>query len=139
MYNDFDYLKKIVKKYAIKIIKMEVIRREAPKNNFLKKIRSFCNKNNIILIFDECTSGFRETLGGYYKKFSVIPDILIYGKAIGNGFPITTVLSKRKFFNVASKTFISSTFWSEGVGPTAALKTIELMHLKHVEIVLHLD
>ncbi len=130
MYNDFDYLKKIVKKYAIKIIKMEVIRREAPKNNFLKKIRSFCNKNNIILIFDECTSGFRETLGGYYKKFSVIPDILIYGKAIGNGFPITTVLSKRKFFNVASKTFISSTFWSEGVGPTAALKTIELMERK---------
>ena len=64
----------------------------------------------------------------------MIPDILIYGKAIGNGYPITTVLSKRKFFNVASKTFISSTFWSEGVGPTAALKTIELMERKNLVI-----
>ncbi len=130
MYNDFEYLKKIIKKNKIKIVKMEVMRRDAPKNNFLKKIRSFCDKNNIVLIFDECTSGFRETLGGYYKKFSIVPDILIYGKAIGNGYPITTVLSKRKFFKFASKTFISSTFWSEGVGPTAALKTIELMEKK---------
>ena len=130
MYNDFEYLKKIVKKYQIKIIKMEVIRNEEPKNNFLKKIRLFCDENQIVLIFDECTSGFRETFGGYYKKFSIIPDILIYGKAIGNGYPITSVLSKRKFFNVASKTFISSTFWSEGIGPTAALKTIELMEKK---------
>ena len=127
MYNDFNYLKKIVLKNKIKIIKMEVIRNEKPKKNFLLKVKNFCTKNNIILIFDECTSGFRETFGGYYKKFSIIPDILIYGKAIGNGYPITAVLSKKKFFNVAQNTFISSTFWSDGIGLMAALKTLQIM------------
>ena len=60
------------------------------------------------------------------KSFSIVPDILIYGKALGNGYPITAVLSK-KFFEVASNTFISSTFWSDGIGLTAALKTLDVM------------
>jgi glutamate-1-semialdehyde 2,1-aminomutase len=103
IYNDFEYLKKTVIQNNIKIIKMEVIRNQKPEKNFLKKVREFCTKNKIVLIFDECTTGFRETYGGYYKKFSVTPDILIYGKALGNGFPITAVLSKKKFFEVAKK------------------------------------
>ena len=127
MYNDFEFLKKIVIKNKIKIIKMEVIRNEQPKKNFINKVYKFCKKNNIILIFDECTSGFRETFGGYYKKFSIVPDILIYGKALGNGYPITAVLSKKKFFETANNTFISSTFWSDGIGLTAALKTLDVM------------
>ena len=69
-YNDFDYLSKLVKE-NIGIIKMEVLRNELPKNNFLKKVRKLANKNGIILIFDECTTGFRETFGGIHKKFRV--------------------------------------------------------------------
>ena len=64
-YNDYDSLKKIVNKKNIGIIKMEVSRNHLPKNNFLKKIRKLCDKKNIILIFDECTSGFRQCLGGF--------------------------------------------------------------------------
>ncbi|MEC8436765.1 MAG: aminotransferase class III-fold pyridoxal phosphate-dependent enzyme, partial [SAR324 cluster bacterium] len=64
-YNDFEKLKKLVKKNNIGIIKMEVARSfESP--SFLRKIRKFCNQKNILLIFDECTSGFRETFGGLH-------------------------------------------------------------------------
>ena len=46
---------------------------------------------------------------------------------LGNGFAITAVLGKKSIMNAAQNTFISSTFWTERVGPTAALKTLEIM------------
>ena len=90
-------LKKILKKQKdIGIIKMEVIRNEQPKNNFLKKVRELANKKNIVLIFDECTSGFRQTFGGIHKIYGVEPDMMMLGKALGNGYAITAVLGKKK-------------------------------------------
>ena len=59
------------------------------------KIRKLCNKRGIVLIFDECTSGFRETYGGLHKLYGVNPDIAIFGKALGNGYAITAVVGKR--------------------------------------------
>ena len=126
-YNDFYTLKKIVKKNNIGIIKMEVVRNELPKNNFLKKVRDLADKNKIILIFDECTTGFRQTFGGLHKLYNVNPDLLILGKALGNGYAITAVLGKKDLMSSINKTFISSTFWTERIGPTAALKTLEVM------------
>jgi len=127
MYNDFKTLKKIVKDHNIGIIKMEVIRYDMPKNNFLIKIRELANKNNIILIFDECTSGFRQTFGGIHKMFGVNPDLLVLGKALGNGYAITAVLGREGIMDNIKNTFISSTFWTERIGPSAALKTLEIM------------
>ena len=106
---------------------MEVMRNEPPKNNFLKKVRALANEKKIILIFDECTTGFRETLGGLHKKYKVNPDLLILGKAMGNGYAITSVLGKQNIMNNIKKTFISSTFLDERIGSAAALKTIEIM------------
>ena len=127
MYNDFKTLKKLVKEHNIGIIKMEVIRYDMPKNNFLKKVRDLANKNNLILIFDECTSGFRQTFGGIHKMFGVNPDLLVLGKALGNGYAVTAVLGKEQIMNNIKNTFISSTFWTERIGSAAALKTLEIM------------
>ena len=76
---------------------MEVMRNEVPKNGFLEKVRDLATKNNIVLIFDECTSGFRETFGGLHIKYNVTPDMAIYGKALGNGYAITSVVGKKKY------------------------------------------
>ncbi len=126
-YNDYEDLENIVNKNDIGVIKMEVIRNYEPKNNFLKKVRKLASKKNIILIFDECSSGFRETFGGIYQKYEVEPDMIMYGKTIGNGYALTAVLGKRSIMESAQSTFISSTFWTERIGPTAALATLELM------------
>ena len=107
---------------------MEVQREKNPNLDFLKNIRSFCNKNKVILIFDECTSGFRETYGGIHLRYGIYPDLLTLGKALGNGYPITCVLGKKKYLKQASKSFISSTFWTEKSGLTAALATIDIMN-----------
>ena len=126
-YNDFDYLRKLVKEKDIGVIKMEVIRNIEPKNNFLEKIRDLATREGIVLIFDECTSGFRENFSGIHIKYGVEPDIAMYGKALGNGYAITAVVGRRNVMEAAQKTFISSTFWTERIGPTAALKTLEVM------------
>ena len=109
---------------------MEVERNIKPKNNFLNKVRSLCSKHKVILIFDECTTGFRETLGGLHKKYKVNPDICIFGKALGNGFPITTIIGKKKIMKFSKNTFTSSTFWSDRIGSVAALKTISIIEKK---------
>ena len=125
--NDFEDLKKIKKIKDLGVIKMEVYREKKPKIKFLKDIRKFCNKNNVVLIFDECTSGFRETYGGIHQNYGIYPDLLMLGKALGNGYPITSILGRKKFINAASNCFVSSTFWTEKSGAVAALKTIEIM------------
>jgi len=126
-YNNFEELETLIKDHEIGVIKMEVSRNVEPKNNFLQKIRKLANDNNIVLIFDECTSGFRETFGGLHKKYNIEPDIAVFGKAMGNGYSITAIIGKRNVMESAQSTFISSTFWSERIGPTAALKTLEVM------------
>lgn len=126
-YNNYEELENIVLKHNIGVIKMEVIRNFEPQNNFLQNVRELATKNNIVLIFDECTSGFRETYGGIFNKYGVLPDIAIFSKTMGNGYAITAVVGKRSVMEAAQKTFISSTFWTERIGPTAALKTLEVM------------
>ena len=90
-------------------------------------MRDIATENKIILIFDECTSGFRETFGGLHKKYGVEPDIAIFAKALGNGYAISACIGRQEFMQAAQQTFISSTFWTERIGPTAALKTLEII------------
>ena len=127
-YNNISELENLIKKNKdIAAIKMEVSRNIEPKPGFLKKVRKLADQNKIILIFDECTSGFRQTFGGLHKLYNVDPDIAIFGKALGNGYAINAVIGKKEIMEFAQSTFISSTFWTERIGPTAALKTLDIM------------
>ena len=129
-YNDFEGLEQLVRKHDIGIIKMEVSRSVGPEKGYLESVRKLATGNDIILVFDECTSGFRETFGGLHKKYGVEPDMAVFGKTLGNGYAITTVIGRREIMEAAQSTFISSTFWTERIGPTAALKTLEVMERK---------
>ncbi|QFY62024.1 aminotransferase class III-fold pyridoxal phosphate-dependent enzyme [Rhizobium grahamii] len=126
-YNDFKGLETLVAERNIGVIKMEVVRNKGPEDNFLHKVRELATKNGIVLIFDECTSGFRETFGGLYKKYGVEPDMAVFGKTLGNGYAVTATIGRRSIMEAAQSTFISSTFWTERVGSAAAVKTLEVM------------
>jgi glutamate-1-semialdehyde 2,1-aminomutase len=127
-YNKFEELQELVKKHPdIGVIKMEVSREKGPESGFLENVRRLATERNIVLIFDECTSGFRQTFGGLHKLYGVEPDMAMFGKAMGNGYAITGVIGRRPIMEAAQTTFISSTFWTERIGPTAALKSLEVM------------
>ena len=94
---------------------MEVIRNIKPIDNFLIKVRRLANKYKAILIFDECTTGFRETLGGIHKKYKVNPDMAIFGKALGNGYAITAVIGKKKNYGCSRKLFYFQYFLDRAI------------------------
>ena len=126
-YNDLKRLKYLVDNHDIGVIKMEVVRNSLPENNFLHEVRKLATSKGIVLIFDECTSGFRESFGGLHKNYKVEPDMAMFGKALGNGYAVTAVIGREEIMEAAQTSFISSTFWTERIGSVAALKSLEIM------------
>jgi glutamate-1-semialdehyde 2,1-aminomutase len=126
-YNRIDELRKLVAEHDIGVIKMEVSRNAGPAPGFLEDVRQLATERGIVLIFDECTSGFRQTFGGLHKMYGVEPDMAVFGKTLGNGYAVTATIGKREVMEAAQSTFISSTFWTERIGSAAALKTLEVM------------
>ena len=127
MYNDINSLKKIFRKKNndIGIIIMEPMRGVKPNKNFLNEVKSIAKKNKAIIIFDEITSGFKDNYGGLHLKLKVNPDIAIFGKSIGNGYPISAIIGKKEIMQVAQDTFISSTMWTDRLGFIAANTTLK--------------
>lgn len=126
-YNDIAAFDEAVSDPGVGVIFMEVSRNAGPAPGYLEHIREVATRKGIVLIFDECTSGFRETFGGLYLKYGVEPDMAVFGKTIGNGYAITAIIGRRPVMEAAQTTFISSTFWTERIGPAAALATLDVM------------
>mgnify|MGYP002640618382 CR=1 FL=1 len=127
-FNDLEQLTEIMENDPeVGTIYMEVQRSEPPAPGFLEGVRELATKHNAVLIFDECTSGFRRELGGMHLHYKVEPDLATFGKTLGNGYAITAVIGRESVMQAAQKTFISSTFWTERIGPTAALATLKVM------------
>lgn len=128
-YNALDELEKIFRDHSgeVGVVIMEPARGEDPADGFLQGVRALTDKHKAVLIFDEVTSGFRMTLGGIHLRYNVMPDIAVFGKALGNGFPISAVIGRKKVMDAAQTTFISSTFWTERNGFVAGLETIAKM------------
>jgi glutamate-1-semialdehyde 2,1-aminomutase len=126
-YNNFAELEALIRQNQVGVIVMEVSRNEGPEPGFLESVRRLATEHGIVLIFDECSSGFRQTFGGLHKMYGVEPDVAMFGKALGNGYAITATIGRRAVMEAAQSTFISSTFWTERIGPAAALKTLEVM------------
>ncbi|HLX27211.1 MAG TPA: aspartate aminotransferase family protein [Casimicrobiaceae bacterium] len=103
-----------------------------PKQSFLEGLRAICDREGIILIFDEVITGFRHNIGGYQAICGVTPDLTAMGKAIANGFPIAAIGGKRELmqrFNtqVGGDVFFSGTFNGHSSCVAAALATIECL------------
>lgn len=125
-YNDANSFLKLVKKYKnrIGVIVLESIRNRYPSKEFISTIKGVCSANNIVLIIDEITAGFRLNKGGAHLLLGFEPDIAVFAKGISNGFPMAIIIGKKNVMSCAHDSFISSTYWTERIGPTAALATL---------------
>ncbi len=126
-YNNLAEFHEAISDPQVGVIFMEVSRNTGPDEGFLEAVRAAATERNIVLIFDECTSGFRQSFGGLHKVFGVEPDMATFGKTLGNGYAVTAVIGRRNIMEAAQTTFVSSTFWTERLGSAAALKTLEVM------------
>jgi glutamate-1-semialdehyde 2,1-aminomutase len=125
-FNKLDEIEAIVAEHGERLaaIVMEPVRSTEPKPAFIKGIRALADRCSAALIFDEVTSGFRINSGGAHLAYGVDPDIAVFAKAIANGFPMAAIVGRASMMDAAQETFVSSTAWTERVGPVAALTTL---------------
>jgi glutamate-1-semialdehyde 2,1-aminomutase len=128
-YNDLDALAAIVSQHGddLAAVVMEPTRHVDPNPGFLKDVRELCNRSGAVMVFDEITAGWRLALGGAHLRYGVEPDIAVFAKALGNGHPAAAIIGRSAAMQAAQESFISSTYWTEGVGPVAALATVRKM------------
>lgn len=128
-YNDLDRLKAIVAEHGRELaaVVMEPTRSVDPEPGFLEGVRELCDTHGLVLVFDEITAGWRLCLGGAHRRYGIMPDVAVFAKAISNGHPMAAIIGRADVMQAAQESFISSTYWTEGVGPAAALATIRKM------------
>ena len=117
---------------TIGVVVMESIRNHEPDAEFMSTIRKATKDAGIVLVFDEVTAGWRLNQGGAHLQLGVEPDIAVFGKAMSNGFAMAAVIGRTEVMQAAQDTFISSTYWTDRLGPAAALATIKKMRAKNV-------
>lgn len=132
-FNDLEALKKIVTEHGANLaaIVMEPVR-NMPAPGFLEGVRQIASEAGAILLFDEITAGFRLNAGGIHMTLGVHPDIAVFAKALGNGYPVSAIIGRGEHMSAAQDTFISSTAWTERIGPTAGVTAVTKHRDKNV-------
>ena len=133
-YNHPEELQTILDRHGDRLaaVVMEPCRHHDPDPGFLEFVRDGAHRCGALLVFDEVSVGWRLVHGGAHLRFGVAPDIAAFAKALGNGHPIGAVIGTRDAMEGAHQSFISSTYWTEGVGPAAALATLDKMSVHDV-------
>jgi glutamate-1-semialdehyde 2,1-aminomutase len=128
-YNKIDELAEVDRAVGPQLaaVVMEPTRSVDPQPGFLEGVRELCDRSGAILVVDEITAGWRFALGGAHLRYGLEPDIAVFAKTLGNGHPIAAILGRSRVMQAAQQSFISSTYWTEGVGPAAALATLHKM------------
>ncbi|MEW6233515.1 MAG: aminotransferase class III-fold pyridoxal phosphate-dependent enzyme, partial [Chloroflexota bacterium] len=134
-YGDQESFDKLVAEHgqSLAAIIMEPARGHDAPVDFLKSVQAQARRAGAVLIFDEITSGFRMGCGGIHLRYGVEPDVAVFAKSMSNGYPMAAVLGRRDVMEAAQKSFISSTNWTERIGPAAALATIRKYHNLQVD------
>lgn len=137
-YNNTKSFLRLINKHKNKVgvVVLETVRNYYPEKVFIQTIRNVTQDLKIPLVLDEVTSGFRLNIGGAHLIFNLKPDIAVFAKGISNGFPMAAIIGRKSVMGVTQDTFISSTYWTERIGPTAALATIK--KIKENKVPLHL-
>lgn len=133
-FNDIDSLKSIFDSHKdnVAAVVMEVVGAEPPKDGYLQEVKDMCRKNGAVLVFDEIISGFRIHTGGAQAYYGVTPDLAAFGKAMGNGMPISAVLGRADIMQKMEDIFYSGTFGGETLSLAASIAVIDKMRRENV-------
>lgn len=129
-YNNLESLQRLFDEHPgqIAAVIMEPVNFYEPQDNFLGKVRDLAHANGALLIFDEIITGFRMAMGGAQAVYGVEPDLACFGKAMGNGMPISAVVGKAEYMKIFDDIFFSFTFGGELASIAAARATIKALN-----------
>ena len=125
-YGDLETLQQTLGEHdgEVAAIIMEPLRSDWPPEGYLEGVQELARRHDVVLIFDEVSTGLRPSAGGIQARLGVVPDMAVFAKSISNGFAMGAIVGRRAVMEAAHSMFISSTYWSDTVGLRAALTTI---------------
>jgi len=128
-YNNREEFQQIIDQHGsdLAAVMMEPCRHHDPEPGFLEFVRDGAHSCGAKLIFDEVTIGWRLHFGGAHLRFGVDPDMAVFAKSLANGYAMGAVIGTKQAMAGAEVSFISSSSWTESIGPTAALATLKKM------------
>lgn len=134
-YDNKEQFLELIKKHEGQIggVVLEAVRNMEPEPEFFEIIERETQRLHVPLIVDEVSSGFRLNTGGAHLVIGLNPDIAVFAKGMSNGYAMAAVIGKKKYMDAAQDTFISSTYWTERIGPVAALAAIDKMQKYKVQ------
>jgi glutamate-1-semialdehyde 2,1-aminomutase/spore coat polysaccharide biosynthesis protein SpsF len=128
-YNDLEALDRLLcaHKGEFAAVIMEPYNFYQPGEGYLEGVKRVTHDHGAVLIFDEICTGFHLGLGGAQKMFGVIPDLATFGKAMGNGYPISCVVGRRDIMKMFDDAFVSFTFAGDVTAIAAALAVLDIL------------
>ena len=106
-----------------------------PEEGFLEGLRNLCDKEKILLIFDEVMTGFRVDFGGAQNLFKVVPDLSIFGKIIGGGLPVGAYGGRKEIMQLISPSgdvYQAGTLSGNPIAVIAGITTLKILSLIHI-------
>jgi len=134
VYNDTKGFLELIEKYKneVGVVVLESVRNKKPEKEFVATIKNVTKDLGIVLVVDEVSAGWRLNIGGAHLLYNIEPDIAVFAKGISNGYPMAAIIGKSEVMEAAQTSFISSTYWTDRIGPVAAIATIRKMIEKNV-------
>jgi glutamate-1-semialdehyde 2,1-aminomutase len=135
-YNDLETTRRIIAEHASEIaaVIVEPLHRcTLPNPGFLEGLRKLTREHDVLLIFDECVTGFRMAYGGAQEYYGVVPDLAALGKALGGGYPVGAIVGRADILDLCNEAdlgqeryvWFASTLGGNPVTAVAALATLE--------------
>jgi glutamate-1-semialdehyde aminotransferase/spore coat polysaccharide biosynthesis protein SpsF (cytidylyltransferase family) len=131
-YNDLNRIEELLKSEEFSCVIMEACNSSVPHDGYLQGIKNLCEQYGSLFIFDEVITGFRFALGGAQEYFGVTPHLSCFGKAMGNGMPISAIVGRYDVMREMEDIFFSGTFGGETLSLAASLATIEKIEKNNV-------
>jgi len=148
-FNDLESVEYVCQKYSVAALITEPILQNVgivkPEAGYLQGLRRLADRYGFILILDEVKTGFRHGLGGYAKIAGVKPDLVVFGKAMANGYPIAALGGKKEFMewfvhpDPSKRVLLAGTYNAHPVPTAAAIATIERLHMNDGEVYRHVE
>jgi glutamate-1-semialdehyde 2,1-aminomutase len=148
-FNDLESVRYVCERYPIAALIAEPILQNVgvvkPSHGYLSGLRALADKFGFLLIFDEVKTGFRHAIGGYSNLAGVQPDLVVFGKALANGYPIAALAGKRDLMNrfvdpsPQRRVLLAGTYNGHPVPTIAAIATIERLLMNDGEVYRHTE
>lgn len=134
-YNDLESFEAALQALGdnLAVVVMEPMRSQLPQDDFVARVAARCKEKGAVFVVDEVSSGLRYGFPGALTDMGIEPDIVVYAKAMSNGFPFGAVIGRDEIMKAAESSFISSSYWTDGVGTAAALAVLNKMKRLNVQ------